>query len=667
MNKRKLKLGFALTTSLLVLSMIATAQTSAAVIEPDQSVNVIRYAFPYDFPEFTVWTADSYATAQWASAIYNGLLKRESVSRDWVPELASDLPTAVNTTYFTVPLKEGLMFENGDPLTASDVEFSYKVALTAAINSNTYGGLQPYLGNSSVVADATDPLLVHVYFKTTYAFVQSLLTSPIVSEEAWGARYDDCITGNATACDWNAADGSDNFGTAGPFKFKSFDTTNQVLTVERNDNYYAADTVQADEIEFIYIADKVSAISELAAGNIDILDSQYVPGLTELVGLPVIDKFVGDPANQEISLNHQHPIFGTGTGIPDGTGVTDVDAEQARLVRKAMSHIVARDFFVDEVLEGLAQPAATAMPSASLGWDSSVEPDPFNITRARELMEEAGFVNSNLAYDAVNDVYTTFHFNITVLSPNTNPARNQWSAAWANQLSSIGIGLTEHVSTGWSVITPRTFGWSNATLVDLYEPTFTAFGGYDVLFVGNGWPLDFDPTGIYTDSGLCDTGSCDNFYNFVNATINDAIIDYASELDYDTRTTKVEALQAMLAHELPVIPILYPQSHWGWDETLVGIDALLLSTSSQEWDNVRKSTWEERIATVTDTQTTSLTNTVTDVTTDTDTVVQTDTLDNTVTGTVTETESGGLPIGFAPVAVAMFSIVYVTTYMRRRD
>jgi ABC-type transport system substrate-binding protein len=373
-----------------------------------------------------------------------------------------------------------------------------------------------------------------------------------------------------------------------------------------------------------------------------------------LIGIDgVVDKFVGSPSHQEISPNHLNPYFGNGTMVPDDgpkTVSTD-DDDQARYVRSAMSHIVNRDFFVDEVLDGLGQEAATAMPSASQGWDPSIKADPYNITIAREMMEKAGFDYADLTPSG--DGFSDFFFSITVLAPNSNPARNQWSAAWKDELAKIGIGVDDYVNTDWDTIIPRTFGWDNNTLVPSY-----ADGGYDVLFVGYSWGLDWDPSGLYDTAGLCDAGSCDNFINYKNSTVEAKIVEYTSELDFDARNILVGELQEMLAYDKPVIPILYPQEHWGWNDQLVGIDALLISSSSQNWDEVRKAEWDVRTQTNTITNTNTLTNTVSTAVTET----ATDTQINTETAVSTVVE------GPAPIMATLFglSTVFIAMSLKRR-
>ena len=90
-------------------------------------------------------------------------------------------------------------------------------------------------------------------------------------------------------------------------------------------------------------------------------------------------------------------------------------------------------------------------------------------------------------------------FSINLLSPNTSAARNQWSLLMENQLPKIGIGVDFHESTGWGNIAPRT--WSYPLIDFDYIPTYVE-GGFDILFVGWSWGLDWDPTGLFESTAI---------------------------------------------------------------------------------------------------------------------------------------------------------------------
>src|SRR5437667_880232 len=78
---------------------------------------------------------------------------------------------------------------------------------------------------------------------------------------------------------------------------------------------------------------------------------------------------VQDPANgwQEMVLNDQAPIWGTGTGTPLGTQNPAQAGFAARMVRKALSYLVPRQYIVDNLLLGLGAPGITKFyPTAGI-------------------------------------------------------------------------------------------------------------------------------------------------------------------------------------------------------------------------------------------------------------------------------------------------------------
>lgn len=535
---------------------------------------VLVYALPYDFTEYSYWTLDSYATGQWTSAVYSGLYIRTSPSHEWIPDLAADFPTnTVNGTEFTVTLKSGLLFPSGNPITADDVIFSYEVALTPEINQATYGQISAYLTKSSLVK--IDNSTVKFVFNKPYGFALSILSSPIIEKAIFETRYNDCLGGISSACNWNDPTGADALG-AGPFMVESIDNVNDVVTLTKNPNYWNGSNVGVDKIIFKKIADKASAVSALVSGEIDLLDSQYVPAADEFNSLSGIhSEIIGGFAHHELALNHKSPWWGTGTSVPDGN--SSDDAMDALLIRRAMSHIIDRNYIVDSIMGGLAVPATSTMPPASVGWDSSLQPDEYNITLAKELMTQAGFDYSTLT-DSDNDgVYETFFFELTVLSPNTNQARNQWASLFVSELPKIGIGVKQYLSTGWGEIIPRTFGATSPP--GLYDE-----GGYDLFYVSYSWGFDWDPTGLYEQSSFLPNGG--NFYNYVNQTLEQLILDYTSETNASARIEKSKLVQKAIHDDLPVIPIIYLADHWAWDENVTGLDPVLLSAMQQNWGAV---------------------------------------------------------------------------------
>ena len=169
-------------------------------------------------------------------------------------------------------------------------------------------------------------------------------------------------------------------------------------------------------------------------------------------------------------------------------------------------------------------------------------------------------------------------FSIGILAPNTNPARNQWATLMVEQLPKIGIAVETFDHTGWAQISPRTWGHPGPYPIPTY-----AEGGYDILFVGNGWGLDFDPTGVFTTDGITPAG--DNFYQYSNTAMDNAVGNYSQAFVFADRMEYAKEIQELLLEDQPSIALVYETSLFPHVETLEGWDPLLWASEYQPMEN----------------------------------------------------------------------------------
>jgi ABC-type transport system substrate-binding protein len=365
------------------------------------------------------------------------------------------------------------------------------------------------------------------------------------------------------------------------------------ITLIANENYYGTAPL-VDKILFKKIELKETALAELAAGNVDIIDGQYIVSPAEIEGSAYADVFqdiVSDPSTQEVSFNHLNEYI-NGTSTPNGLADPTNSLEFGKYVRKAISHLVKRDYIVSEVMHGLASPGNTLMPNVAPGWlgYGDLPYRNYSVETAINYMEMAGF-------DYTTDVDLTAEitasnslFSLYMLSPNTNEARNTWSILLESELAEIGIFVAQHLSTSWSVIIPLTFGSDVPSPPGATNATDNLVG-WDIFFVGYSWDLDYNPISMFDSPSLRPLG--DNFYNFPGdvalldgVSWDDLLTDYLTEVDDVARVDKVELLQEFMYEWEPVATIIYPQTVWVYLDSVTGIDSLLISISSQAWNGV---------------------------------------------------------------------------------
>ncbi|MBD3190131.1 MAG: hypothetical protein GF308_05785, partial [Candidatus Heimdallarchaeota archaeon] len=340
---------------------------------------------PADFVDFHILLYESVYDAQWLRQIYNGLLERENGTREWIPRLATSYSSDDGITW-TVEMDPDAKWGDGTPVTAEDVVFTYQSILTPDLGSTGYSFTKKYFDNSSITA--VDTNTVQFVLKEPYAFAESLLAYDIVPKHIWeSVPLDEWATQSA---DWAANDPSKFVGT-GPYKLKEWDSTNAIINLEKNTHFADMANVEEpilDELFFEFYSNKEGALSALAAGDIDIVDAQFSPSLTEVEALAadgVTYRLVADPGTQEMAINCQHPYMGTGESCPIA------GEESAKHVRKAINHMIPRETIVEEILEGLGAPGVTPMPDAAVGFDEDLEPYEYSIEMAKDHMREAGF------------------------------------------------------------------------------------------------------------------------------------------------------------------------------------------------------------------------------------------------------------------------------------
>ena len=575
--------------TILGVSLVALFLVSMLVVNTSaEDETVLIYAMPYDFEEYSAYTASSYATVQWQTATLAGLYARTvDKNRDYGPVIADGDPTVEfvgDTMVVTVAIKPDLKFYNGEELTASDIVFSYKLLLTPTINSNAYGYYATYFASNESI-EAIDDLTVKFTISQKYAFYKGLISGAIVPEDYYTDLYD------AGTYSFNSPSGIDANG-AGPFMVESIDTTNMEVLVKKNPYWHGSEP-KVDKILYMKIDGLESAKSELAAGNIHILDGQYVPEKAAFVDMDnVREVFVGDPSTQEMSFNFNNDFL-NGKATPLGlSDATKVD-EAGKYVRKAISHMVPRQKIVDEIMEGVASPANLLMPNVAQGW-AGYDTHPvreYNVDTAKALMEDAGFVYGTDVDLGETISETNNLFQVYILSPDTNPARNLWAALMEQELPKLGIYVAQHLSTGWGVIAPLTFSCPTPPPPGAPGVNASDLGGWDLFFVGLSWDLDYDPTGLFDSLSIRPFG--DNWYTFPgdNASLNGVVWDdlikaYTAEIDFNARMTKVKVLQDFMYEWEITAALIFPQTHWGYSADVTGIDDLLISISALEWELV---------------------------------------------------------------------------------
>ena len=337
--------------------------------------------------------------------VFDGLAERwDLVDKEMVPALATSWSVADDDKTWTVNLREGVTWHDGEPFTADDVKFTFDAYFDDDIGSPVGAFIADIIGSPDNVVKI-DSYTVRFNLPKPYAyFVESILSGLILPKH---------VLENVAPADWknhpfNTAASSYTVGSytaygpigTGPYWYMAYDPTTAANYLGKYDNYWNKAALEADGtfgIENLFvqcIEGSDPAIAALKAGDVDVLDSQYHLE-TKLASLePAWGQYIAYDAFgvQEFGFNMEHPVFGTGVDTPLGKEDPARAAEAARYVRQAMSHLIDRQTIIDTIVNGYGAPATqTSVTRVTAGYDTSLQPDEYDTTLAKSLLAAAGY------------------------------------------------------------------------------------------------------------------------------------------------------------------------------------------------------------------------------------------------------------------------------------
>jgi oligopeptide transport system substrate-binding protein len=441
--------------------------------------------------------------------IYEGLTR---LNEDGLPEpaMAETINVSDDGLVYTFSLRDGLMWSNGEPLTAEDFEKSWKRVLAPELAADYaymlwyIKGAEAYNSGEGSVDDvmvtALDEKTLEVTLEAPTSFFESLvafktyypLYQPAIEEdpEGWHTSAD-TIVGN------------------GPFKLVSWEQGQMEFVP--NENYYDAEAVILDRIMFAMVENESTELTMFETGEIDM--THTVPG-QEI------------PRLQETGDLHILPYLGTYYFIfqIEEPPLDDVN------VRKALTLAIDREAIVSNVTQGGQLPAYAYVPYGI------PEPDgvdfrekggdyfAYDVEEAQRLLEEAGYPGGE-GFPSVEILYNTSEMHKMI----AEAIQEMWK-------QNLGIDNVTLTNQEWGVY------------LDTRDE-----GAFQIARAG--WIGDYlDP---YTFLDMWITGSGNNNSRFSNEEYDNLLRDVRMTDDEVARMEMMHRLEDILMEEMPVCPIYY--------------------------------------------------------------------------------------------------------------
>jgi len=352
------------------------------------------------------------------------------------PLLATEWEISEDGLTYTFTLREDVVFHDGSPMTASDVVFSMQ-------RLQNVSGNPSFLADNIASVEAIDDLTVAI----TLASVNPSFLAELPNY-AFSVSSAELImaNGGTDAEDAAETDAAEDFlnsisaGT-GPYILDGWDPLVRTELI-RNENYWGeGGTIQ--NVTFRPIPETSTRVAALQAGDVDII-----------VNVPAFRQEEIN-ATENLEIRAVPSTFFQYVAL-DGTK-NEVLADVR--VRQAIQYATNVPEIVEFLFYGPAQQIAFPLAFGTFGLDESIEPYPYDLERARELLAEAGYPDGiTFALDAPTGRYAQDREVAEALV-------GQWAQAginvelninaWADQLAKYrdGDALVESHFMGWGTST----------------------------------------------------------------------------------------------------------------------------------------------------------------------------------------------------------------------
>lgn len=457
------------------------------------------------------------------SLVFMGLISYDD-NAEVVNELAESIESEDNTNW-TITIREGLTFTNGEDITAQSFVDSWNYA--AAAQNAQLGSyfFQPILGYDAVSAEGSEETEMEglaVVDDTTFTveLAEPDVTFPI------RLGYASYAPMPPSAFDDMEAFGENPVGW-GPFKMDGEGawSHNEEIRLVKNEDYDGSQPAQVDAITFRLYQSMEAGYSDLQAGNLDILDS--IPTSSMQVAE---DDLSGRLVERAYAGNYTFVI----PYYLDGWS-----GEAGKLRRQAISMSINRQELIDVVIQS-GEPAVEFTSPAVEGYPesfSNTEYTEYNADRARELWDQAEEL----------EAYPGGPFE---LAYNADGGHQEWVDAVCNMIS--------------NALEIEAQGRSYATFAELRAE---ANAGELPCAVRSGWMADYPSMSNFLSAQYASQGSS-NDTHYENEEF-DAKLQEGQRADSleEANQAFIEA-DEILMEDLPSIPLYYPTRVSGYSENV---------------------------------------------------------------------------------------------------
>jgi peptide/nickel transport system substrate-binding protein len=492
-----------------------------------------------DFVNFHPYlTTDSASSGAQAQVYTGGLLRLDENTLDYVPNMAESYSISEDGLVFNFKLREGMMWSDGQPITAQDFKWTFDQANNPD-NGFPYRSQLDFISSYEALDDYSLEVKIDEVYAPALGQISGLITP--LPKHVW------------ENLDWSDPETNPEINaptvTSGPYKLEEW-KREQYAIYAANDSFWHNGrpniSKQIDEI----VPDQDIAYQKLKSGDSD-AGTITPENLEEARGLDNITVYEWWPAAASWSY--------IGLNMREGYPTSDIH------VRKGINYAIDKELLTDEVMLGQAKRLCSVFPETSWAYTPDVECYPYDPAMAIAEFELAGYTydeGSNTMLTPDGEPLTLKLF----FGPNTSQTRELIAVTVQDFLREIGVNA-EIQALEWA---------SFLAALDAAEPEWD-------MFVG-GWRATIEPHIMYTiwaEESIPDLNSV----AYINKDVEALFEEAGKSYDTEFRKGKYAEVQTIISDEAPYVFLFFQKAWSGQNNRVQGIDPkpLGIGWNFEEW------------------------------------------------------------------------------------
>jgi peptide/nickel transport system substrate-binding protein len=486
---------------------------------------------------------DSYATYEY---IYPQLVQYDQ-NLQFAPDFATSWETSSNGLRWTFHLVPNAKWSDGKPLTADDVAFTYNTIVKFKDSSTgSAAGSVSHL----VSAKAVDPATVALtYDKPVTTVLQAVQQVSILPQHVWGQYA--AGDGKALKTFPNTPTKDQPVVGGGPFMVTQYQQNGTTL-FQKNPNYYGT-APHIDGFGLTYFSNEDAEVTALKQNEIDVIESVPPTSVTTV-------QDAGFTVFKGPSLTYRTFIINSSPYKKNNLELLNPQ------VRMAFEYAIDRQKIIDTAWLGYAQPGSTIVPPSTGAWhDSAIQPLPFDIPKANQILDGLGYAKGSDGIRVANGHPMQYD----VLFPGSERgAGDRAFQIIQSDFAQIGVKLIQRpVSGAYSIMTAPDNRYENW---DLAMWSWTPPVDPDFILSA----MTCGSFGSWSDSGYC------------NKAYDKLYVKQGETADVKARRQIVYQMQQMVFDDRPYVVLVYNDTinawstHWaGFVESSQGLFGALTKAS----------------------------------------------------------------------------------------